>query len=134
MDPPTTDLRFPLSDADLGAIPDTLELGSYDRLITVKDVAGGVEEVHSGADSVWLLDPESSPIDAARKALIASQRMLVESLAAPYIGPRLVDFEAGGVAERRPRLPRARQDVRPGDNARLPDAVRVPGAAVRVPH
>ena len=92
IDPPANDVRFPLADAEIGPIPDALELGSYDLLITVTHVDGGLEEVHSGIDSIWLLDPESSPIDAARKALIASRQMLVESLAAPYFA-RLADFE-----------------------------------------
>ena len=93
LDPAVAEVRFPLSEEGVDAIPADLELGSYDRLIQVTSVDGAVKEVRTDLDSVWLLDPTSSPKADARLALIAARRTLADSLAIPYAGPTLVSFE-----------------------------------------
>ena len=93
LDPPVTEVGFPLSGLEIAAIPADLELGGYDRVIKVTRVDGVVKEVRSDTDSVWLLDPGSSPKDKAREALIAARGTLVESQAIPYAGPTLISFE-----------------------------------------
>ena len=93
LDVPETIVTVPLSKTRAQSIPVDLELGSYDRLIKVTSVDGVVNEDLSDTNSVWLLDPLSSPKAEARKALIAARRALVDSLDIPYIGPTLVSFE-----------------------------------------
>ena len=79
LDPAVAEVRFPLTAEEGDAIPADLELGSYDRVIRVTNVDGVVKEVRS--DTVWLLDPVSSPKDRAREALMAARRALYDSRA-----------------------------------------------------
>ena len=63
---------FPFAGEKGDAIPADLELGSYDRLIKVTSVDGLVKVFRSDPNSVWLLDPRTSPKAEARLALIAA--------------------------------------------------------------
>ncbi len=72
LDPGIAIVGFPFAGEKGGAIPADLELGSYDRLIEVTSVDGLVKVFWSDPDSVWLLDPRTSPKAEARLALIAA--------------------------------------------------------------
>ena len=93
LDPGVAIVGFPLAGEEGDAIPADLELGNHDRLIKVTSVDGSVKVVRSDPNSVWLLDPASSPKAEARLALVAARRALVDSLAIPYAGPALIAFE-----------------------------------------
>ena len=93
MDTPTTDVRFPLSEAPAQPIGADLDTGGYDHRITVATEDGEETEVLFNADAIWVLDPDSSPKDLARRAMIAAREAYAEAQAVPYFGPLLVAFE-----------------------------------------
>ena len=84
LDPTVAEVRFPLSREGIAAIPADLDLGSYDRVIRVTNVDGVIKKVRSDNDSVWLLDPSSSPKVRAREALVAARGALDDSRAMAY--------------------------------------------------
>ena len=93
LDPVLGTLQFPLQITEVVIIPSDLEVGSYGRLITATRVDGGVEEVLSDSNSVWVLDRTTSSIASSRVALVAARQMLVDSEAIPYAAPVLVSFK-----------------------------------------
>ncbi len=84
LDPAVAEVRFPLQAEGIDAIPVDLDLGSYDRVIRVTNVDGVTKKVRSDNDSVWLLDPISSPKDRTREALMAARRALDDSRPMAY--------------------------------------------------
>ena len=93
MDTPTTDVRFPLSETQAQPIGADLDTGGYDHRITAATEDGEEAEVLFNADAIWVLDPEASPKDLARRAMIAAREAYAEAEALPHFGPALVAFE-----------------------------------------
>ena len=93
MDAPTTDVRFPLSETPAQPIGADLDTGGYDHRITAATEDGEEAEVLFNADAIWVLDPDSSPKDLARRAMIAAREAYAEAQGVPYFGPALVAFE-----------------------------------------
>ena len=93
VDPADAIIGFPIFVANLEPVPSDLPLGSYDRRIEVASVNGVTAEVHFDANWVWVLNPQTDDIDAARKPLIAARQAYVEAQALPYIGPALLAFD-----------------------------------------
>ncbi len=93
MDAPTTDVRFPLSEAPVQPIAANLDTGGYDHRITAATEDGEEAEVLFNADAIWVLDPDASPKDLARQAMIAAREAYAEAQVVPYFGPALVAFE-----------------------------------------
>ena len=93
MDTPTTDVRFPLSETPAQPIGADLDTGGYDHRITAATEDGEEAEVLFNADAIWVLDPEASPKDLARRAMIAAREAYAEAQVVPYFGPALVAFE-----------------------------------------
>ena len=93
VEPADAKIGFPISATNWDAVPSNLPLGSYDRRIEAASVNGGTAEVRFDANWLWVLDPLTVDIDAARKALIASRQAYVEARALPYIGPAILVFD-----------------------------------------
>lgn len=93
LDPVLDTVELPLEVTEVVVIPSDLEVGSYGRLITATRVDGGVEEVLSDSDSVWVLDPTTSSMASSRVALVAARQMLADLQTIPYAAPVLVSFE-----------------------------------------
>ena len=93
MDAPPTDIEFPLSEMPAQPIGADLETGGYDHRITVATEDGEETEVLFNADAIWVLDPDSSPKDLARRAMIAAREAYAEAQVVPYFGPALMTFE-----------------------------------------
>ena len=89
----TTDVRFPLSETPTQPIGADLDTGGYDHRITAATEDGEEAEVLFNADAIWVLDPDSSPKDLARRAMIAAREAYAKAQAVPYIGPAVVAFE-----------------------------------------
>ena len=85
LDPPSSEMRLPLS-ADVATIlPAELEPGLYQRRVTVTGEDGETLELFS--DTVWLLSPDGSPEAEARG-------LLAEALGTTPDSPFLVAYEA----------------------------------------
>ena len=93
VDPPDTNVRFPISAAKLDPVPSNLEAGSYDRRIKAASLNGATAEVRFDANWLWILDPKIIDKDAARQALIAARQAYVEAEALPFIGPTVLAFD-----------------------------------------
>ena len=93
VDPPDTNVRFPIAATNLDPVPSTLATGSYDRRIEAASVNGVTAEVRFDANWLWLLNPETADKDAARQALIAARQAYVEAEALPFIGPTVLAFD-----------------------------------------
>ena len=93
VDPADVNIRFPITAANLVAVPSNLALGSYDRRIEAGSVNGVTAEVRFDSNLVWVLDPRTGDKDSARKALIAARQAYVEAQALPYIGPAMLAFD-----------------------------------------
>ena len=130
----TTDVRFPLSETPTQPIGADLDTGGYDHRITAATEDGEEAEVLFNADAIWVLDPDSSPKDLARRAVIAAREAYAKAQAVPYIGPAVVAFEPVEWGDASLGCPKAGRDVRPGDHPGLPAGVRVRGPTARVPH
>ncbi len=93
VEPADAKIGFPITTSNFDAAPSSLELGSYDRRIEAASVNGVAAEVRFDSNWVWVLDPNTADIDAARMALIAARQSYVEAQALPYIGPAVLAFE-----------------------------------------
>ena len=93
IDAPTTDVSFPLPETPAPPIGPDLDTGGYDHRITATTEDGEEAEVLFNADAIWVLDPDSSPKDLARPAMIAAREAFAVAQAVPYFGPAMVVFE-----------------------------------------
>ena len=93
VEPADANIRFPIPAASLDPIPSDLALGSYDRRIEAAGVNGVTAEVRFDSSWLWILDPQSVEIVAARKALIAARQAYAQAQALPYIGPAVLAFD-----------------------------------------
>ena len=93
VEPADANIGFPITAANLVAVPSNLALGTYDRRIEVASVNGVTTEVRFDSNWVWVLDPRTGDKDAVRKALIAARQTYVEAQTIAYIGPAVLAFD-----------------------------------------
>ena len=90
LDPPSTEVRFPLRSQLVPVAPIDLDTGRYDRIMTAASTNGESIKVELDyfdvAEVIWIFDRSRSPESAAREAL-------AEQLGVAPDAPSLIAFE-----------------------------------------